>query len=95
MDIQRAAAISALKQHPAWAELTADINETIDKYASALARTMLATGKPPESDGMSFEYKRGYLAGLKAVTQKPEHATAAIRRDAAERKDNDVDGTDG
>ena len=83
MNIDRAARIAGLKQHPAWGDLVAEIDETVERYSVALAKTMLATGKPPETPSMSFEYKRGYLAGMKAVTRHPDTATAALRKEMA------------
>lgn len=82
MDVARAARIAAIKQHPAWDELVADVEEETERYAAALARTMLATGKPYDN----FEYKRGYLAGMKAITRYPESATKMVAADAAKQQ---------
>lgn len=79
MDVDRAASIARLKDHPAWPDLVAEVEETVDRYAAALAKTMLATGKPFEN----FEYKRGVLAGLREFARYPESATAAVKKDLA------------
>lgn len=79
MDVERAARIAALKQHPAWAELAAEINETVEHYAAALAKGMLATGKPFDN----FEFKRGVLAGMQQVIRYPESATKLVQKDIA------------
>jgi transaldolase len=82
MEVERAARIAAIKQHPAWDELIAEIDETYEKYAAALAKTMMATGEPYPD----FEYKRGYLAGLKALTRYPETATKLVSADAEKQR---------
>lgn len=78
MDVDRAARIASLKQHPAWAELVAAVDEQHERYAVNLAKKMLATGTPYDN----FEYKRGYLAALKAITRYPDQAIIALAKDA-------------
>ena len=77
MDVDRAARIAALKQHPAWAELAEEVQETVDRYANALAKTMLSTGEAFSN----FEYKRGVLAGMQQVIRYPESATRLVQKD--------------
>lgn len=93
MDTERATRIATLKDHPGFAELLNEITEIRDKYAEALAKTMLATGEPFPN----FEYKRGFFAGAVAIASKPEVALAKIRRDIekAQQEEESAGNTDG
>lgn len=93
MDAERAARIATLIDHPGFVELQHEITEIREKYAAALAKTMLATGEP----FADFEYKRGYFAGATAITSKPETALARIRRDIekAQQEEQSAGNTDG
>ena len=79
MDVERAARIASLKQHPAWGELVAEVEATVERYSAALAKAMLATGQPFDN----FEYKRGVLAGLQQFARYPESATKLVQKDMA------------
>lgn len=87
MDVERAARIAAIKNLPAWQELTAEIEETVARYSTALAKKMLSTGIPYED----FEYKRGYLAGLQSLVRYPDRATAVIQKDTAKQQEEQVE----
>ena len=77
MDVDRAARIAVLKQHPAWAELADEVQQTVDRYKASLAEVMLSTGEPFSN----FEYKRGVLAGMQQVIRYPESATKLVQKD--------------
>ena len=79
MDVDRAAQLAALKQHPAWPALIAEIEETKQKYMEGITRVLLKTGVVPET----FEYKRGFLAGMEHLSRYPEGATKILEREAA------------
>lgn len=77
MDTDRAARIQALTTHPAFIELRDEIDHMYDSYTAALAKKMMADGHP-YSD---FEYKRGYLAGLRKAVRYPDTALKILERD--------------
>lgn len=77
MDSETAARIQNLKNVPGWAELVELIEHECNKYTNALAKQMLATGRPFDE----FEYKRGYWAGMKAVLRYPDIAVRVLQRD--------------
>lgn len=77
MNPERAARIQGLKNHPAWGDLKAEIEEAYERYTAAVTKTMMATGRPfPD-----FEYKRGYLKGMMEVIRLPDQAILAIEKD--------------
>jgi hypothetical protein len=78
---ERAQRLQSLKGHPVWEELRAEVQETHDAYSAALAKKMLADGKPFESPDMSFEFKRGYLKGLMDCVRIPDKAVLALQKD--------------
>lgn len=81
MNPERAARIQALKQHPAWEDFRAEVEELHERYVASLAKVMMATGQPfPD-----FEYKRGYLKGLMEAVRMPDQALLAIEKDSAKR----------
>lgn len=77
MQVDRATQLASLKNHPAWAALVAEVDETAERYTTAVMKVMFLTGKPFDD----FEYKRGFLAGLKALVRYPEAATAVLKKD--------------
>lgn len=83
MNVDRAAQIASITSHPAWEHLVADVEETVESYSVSLAKAMLATGKPFDN----FEYKRGFLAGLKHFARYPDTATAVLKKDAAKQQE--------
>lgn len=88
MDIDDAHAIAALKDVEPWQRLCALIEQQHADYTAAVGRTMMTTGKPPQSgDDRSFDFKRGYWAGQLALIRNPDAAIAAIKKDAARRKE--------
>lgn len=78
MDVDRAARLAALKQHPSWPELAEEVRSTKERYMSSLSRKMLADGRPFDD----FEYKRGFLAGMEHLIRYPEGATKILEREA-------------
>lgn len=78
MQIERAAHLAALKQHPSWAALTAEIEETKEKYLAGVTKILLSTGQLPDT----FEFKRGFLAGMEHLARYPEGATKILEREA-------------
>lgn len=79
MDVDRAAQLASLKAHPAWPALIAEIEETKTKYMDGITRILLKTGEIPAT----FEYKRGFLAGMEHLSRYPEGATKILEREAA------------
>lgn len=78
MNVERASRIQALKQHPAWEDFAAEIQEAYDRYVAAVSKTLMATGQPfPD-----FEYKRGYLKGQLDAAQLPDAAAAFLEKEA-------------
>jgi hypothetical protein len=77
VEVERAARLTALLQHPAWAELVQTINEKADSYARGVTAGLMATGELPDD----FEYKRGFFAGMKAVCHQPDVALRILDRD--------------
>ena len=77
MNTDRAHAIAALKSVPAFQAFVEEVNDLTEKYHGALASKMMSTGEPfPD-----FEYKRGYLAGLRMAADYPDQAVKKLRRD--------------
>lgn len=91
VDFNVVSRIATLKDHPGWVELGKRIDEERERYAKALAKTMLVTGRPPESEAMSFEYKRGYLAGMRDLTRYPEAALKQLAKERAKQEEESAD----
>jgi hypothetical protein len=83
MDEQRAGRLQALLQHPSWQELQDTIDEYHEKYVDFVSKNLMATGELPDD----FEYKRGFLAGMKHVTRYPGVAEKTLERAIAKSRE--------
>jgi hypothetical protein len=89
MNEQRAGRLQALTQHPSWPELEQAVAEQRSSYLEAVMKGLMATGKLPDD----FEYKRGFLAGMKAVTRYPATAEKTLERAIAKSRNEGDDAT--
>lgn len=84
MDVDRAARLQALLQHPSWPELVQAIEEHRDAYLKYLSKHLMATGELPAD----FEFKRGFLTGMKFVSRYPGIADKTLERMVAKSKED-------
>lgn len=81
MDIQRAANIATLKEHPGFQAFVLEVEEKRERFVDLMAKKMMSTGEPYPD----FEYERGYWAGLQKATGYPDLATRVLKADADKR----------
>lgn len=82
MDVARAARLQALLQHPSWPELIAVVEEQCTNYEAFALKLAMTTGNLPDG----FDYKRGFLAGMRHITRYPGAAEKAFKREAVKEK---------
>jgi hypothetical protein len=83
MDEMRAGRLQALLKHPSWNELVETVDEYHNKYAAYVMTNLMSNGELPDD----FEYKRGFLAGMKHVSRYPGVAEKKLERAIAKSKE--------